>query len=316
MSPHVLITGGAGFIGSHLAEECLKRGYEVTVVDNLVTGYRSNVPGDANFIEMDISDRREYTKISSYSFDAVFHLAAQSSGEISNDEPTLDLTVNTLGTLLLLDMCRKKGVRNFIYASSMAVYGDVDRNPVRETESCQPISFYGISKLASEHYVQHYFKEGFLDTTCFRMFSVYGPGQNLYNMKQGMVSIFLAYLLNNQEIWVKGSGDRFRDFIYIDDVVDAWLLSLNSPSTYGKIYNLGSGSKTTVKELVKQEIYYFGYDEKRYPVRFEGHTPSDQFGLYADISRFNNDTGWKPKHSLSEGLQKMIQWAKSDNIEK
>lgn len=308
MGKHVLITGGAGFIGSHLAAGCLSKGYEVTVVDNLVTGYRNNVPEEARFIKMDISDEEDYEKLSPYSFDAVLHLAAQSSGEVSDERPTIDLTVNTLGTLLLLNMCRQKKIRRFIYASSMAVYGDVDHCPVHENHSCQPLSFYGISKLASEHYVQHFSKEGLLDTTCFRMFSVYGPGQNMSNMKQGMVSIFLAYLLKSEEIWVKGSRERFRDFIYIDDVVDAWLLSLDSPPTYGKIYNLGTGLKTTVRDLVHQEIRAFGYDTDSYPVKYEGCTPSDQFGLYADMTKFCTDTGWKSTISLQEGLDRMVKW--------
>lgn len=309
MSKHILITGGAGFIGSHLAKRCLQSGFEVTVIDNLSTGCIENLPKGVRFIEMDISNKKDYEKIFIYKFDAIFHLAAQSSGEISNECPDLDLEVNTLGTLLLLNFCKKQNISRFIYASSMAVYGDVENNPVSEATPCSPLSFYGITKLASEHYIQHYNNEG-IDTTCFRMFSVYGPGQNLKNMKQGMVSIFLSYLLGNNEIWVKGSGERYRDFIFIDDVVDAWIIALSCRSTYGKIYNLATGVKTTVKELVEKEVMAFGHDPYKYPVRYEGNTPFDQFGLYADISCFKTDTGWKPTVSLNDGLEKMVGWAK------
>jgi UDP-glucose 4-epimerase len=143
------------------------------------------------------------------------------------------------------------------------------------------------------------------------MFSVYGPGQNLQNMKQGMVSIFLAYLMKNEEIWVKGSGDRFRDFIYIDDVVDAWMLALDSPRTYGKIYNLATGVRTTVKELVESEVRVFGQDVAAYPVKYSGSTPFDQHGLFADMTQFHSDTGWTPKIQLDVGLERMVKWVKS-----
>jgi UDP-glucose 4-epimerase len=259
---------------------------------------------------MDISSEEEYQKLAPFSFDAVLHLAAQSSGEISNEAPVQDLKVNTLGTVLLLNMCRQNNIPRFMYASSMAVYGNVSCNPVPESVPCHPLSFYGITKCTSEHYVNHFSEEG-LNTTCFRMFSVYGPGQNLENMKQGMVSIFLAYLMNNEEIWVKGSGDRFRDFIYIDDVVDAWMLALDSPSTYGKTYNLATGVKTTVRDLVESEIREFGYNVTTYPVKFSGSTPFDQHGLYADITQFSSDTGWKPKTPLADGLGRMVKWVKS-----
>lgn len=310
MSRHILVTGGAGFIGSHIALACLAKGYDVTIVDNFVTGRPENLPGSARFIKMDISDETEYEKLSPYTFDAVLHLAAQSSGEISNEAPAFDLMVNTLGTVLLLNMCKYKKIPRFIYASSMAVYGNVSKNPVPESIPCNPLSFYGITKWASEQYVLHYSEEG-LNTTCFRMFSVYGPGQNLENMKQGMVSIFLAYLMKNEEIWVKGSGDRFRDFIYIDDVVDAWMLALDSPRTYGKIYNLATGVKTPVKELVESEVRVFGQDVTAYPVKYSGSTPFDQHGLFADMTQFHSDTGWTPKIPLDMGLERMVKWVKS-----
>ncbi|MGE5832790.1 MAG: NAD-dependent epimerase/dehydratase family protein, partial [Methanomicrobiales archaeon] len=254
---HLLVTGGAGFIGSHLARRCLSLGHEVTVIDNLATGQRGNVPPGAAFIEGDISDEATLDRIPPGRIDAVLHLAAQSSGEISDERPDLDLRVNTLGTLLLLSFCRRRGIPRFLYASSMAVYGDPPRNPVSEEVPCHPLSFYGISKRASELYIDHFGRAG-LATTCFRMFSVYGPGQDLSNLKQGMVSIFLAYLLEGKPIHVKGSGDRFRDFVYIDDVVEAWIRALDQPATYGKVYNLATGVRTLVRELVREEIRAFG----------------------------------------------------------
>ncbi len=314
MAKRVLITGGAGFIGSHLALRCISTGYETTVVDDLSTGDRRNLPEGVELIEMDISREDDYRKLRPFDYDLVFHLAAQSSGEISDEDPALDLRVNTLGTLLLLRMCQKEGVRRFLYSSSMAVYGDLDRPQVRESDEARPLSFYGISKLASEHYIRHFSSEG-LATTIFRLFSVYGPGQNLANLKQGMVSIYLAYLQKGEPVRVKGSGDRFRDLIYIDDVVDAWMGALENPVTCGKVYNVGTGRSTTVFQLLDEEIRAFGYDPERYPVYYEGSTPYDQFGLCADISRISSETGWKPKVGLGEGLERMVTWASGIKVD-
>ncbi|MDD1659597.1 MAG: NAD-dependent epimerase/dehydratase family protein [Methanomicrobiales archaeon] len=308
MAERILITGGAGFIGSHLAHRCLTLGHEVVVVDNLSTGASENLPAGAEFVELDISREEDYRKIHPFDFDAVFHLAAQSSGEISSENPALDLTVNTLGTLLLLRRCQKAGVKRFLYSSSMAVYGNPERQHVDETDECRPLSFYGISKLAAEHYILHYIPDG-LEPTIFRLFSVYGPGQNLANLKQGMVSIYMAYLMKGEPVRVKGSGDRFRDFIYIDDVLDAWMGALDTPATRGRIYNLGTGKRTTVSQLLEEEIRAFGHDPATYPVIREGPTPSDQFGLSADISRITAETGWHPQVDLKEGLRRMVTWA-------
>ncbi|MGD1004238.1 MAG: NAD-dependent epimerase/dehydratase family protein [Methanoregulaceae archaeon] len=311
MKNKILITGGAGFIGSHIARRLEETGYDVTIIDNLTTGNGKNIPDNVDFIKGDISKQKCISSISGKSYQAVLHLAAQSSGEISHAKPELDLKVNTLGTLLLLKWCMKNKIPRFMYASSMAIYGDVPHNPVSENEVCNPLSFYGISKFSSEQYIRNFSKDG-LSSTCFRMFSVYGPGQNMTNMKQGMVSIFLAYLMKNETIWVKGSKDRFRDFIYIDDVVDVWCSSLEDENTFGKTYNLAAGQKTYVGDLVRKEIALYGHNPKTYPVKFEGSTPADQFGLYADISLIRRDLKWKPKVSLDEGLKMMISWIKKE----
>jgi UDP-glucose 4-epimerase len=308
MGKRILVTGGAGFIGSHLASRCLSLGHEVVVVDDLSTGDGRNVPRGAEFFEMDLSREEDYRELRPFDFDAVFHLAAQSSGEISNENPARDLEVNTLGTLFLLSACRREGVRRFLYSSSMAVYGNLDHLQARESDVPRPLSFYGISKLASEHYIRHFILEG-LEPTIFRLFSVYGPGQNLANLKQGMVSIFLAYLLEGKPVHVKGSGDRFRDFIFIDDVLDAWMGAFENPVTFGKTYNLGTGRSTTVSRLVEEEIRAFGQDPGSYPVLYEGSTPYDQFGLSADISLIGAETGWSPKVELRDGLGRMVTWA-------
>ena len=304
-----LVTGGAGFIGSNIAGRLLDRGDEVVVFDNLSTGFAYNVPPGAHMVDANISQPEALELMPEGHFDAVLHLAAQSSGEISHENPGLDLSSNALGTLLLLDWCKRHGVPRFLHASSMAVYGLTDQVPVRESQALDPYSFYGISKLASEQYVRHYMRSG-LATTIFRMFNTYGPVQNMANMKQGMVSIYLTFLIREQPILVKGSMDRFRDFIYIEDVVDAWLAALDNPDTHGRVYNLASGRKTLVRELIPDLIRAWGLDPEIYPIEHGEGTPGDQFGIYADINPITRDTGWQPRVHLPEGLKRMAQWAK------
>ena len=305
-----LITGGAGFIGSHIARRILNMGHQAWVVDNILTGAEENIPESAIFVKLDLSDQESFKSLPEEKFDAVLHLAAQSSGAISHEKPAYDLLTNTLGTLLLLNWCSDKGIKRFIYASSMSVYGRIEKFPVSENECCRPYSFYGITKLAAENYI-NYFKTQGMQTTVFRMFNVYGPGQNLTNLKQGMVSIYLAYLLKDEPILVLGSKDRFRDFIYIDDVVDAWISVIDNPVSFGKTYNLASGKKTFVWELLNGLIEAMGHEPDEYPITYGDSTPGDQFGMHADISLITSELDWSPKTDLRSGLQKMADWAKS-----
>lgn len=304
------MTGGAGFIGSNIARRLLADGHRVWVVDNLSTGNARNVPEGAEFVELDISEPRVADRLPNYPFEAVMHLAAQSSGQISHESPQLDVMTNLFGTLQLLDWARATGVRRFLHGSSMAVYGLTEESPIREDARFVPHSFYGINKLASEHYLTHFQSQG-LSTTAFRMFNVYGPGQNLANMKQGMVSIYLAYLLAGDKLQVKGSVERFRDFIYIDDVVEAWVRALDAPTADGRVFNLASGRATLVRELIAGLMRAFGYDATTYPVEYLDPTPGDQFGIYADISRIRSELKWEPQVDLASGLQRTVSWARA-----
>jgi len=305
-----LVTGGAGFIGSHLAKRLLKEKWQVDVMDNLSTGYKENVPSGVNFKSVDLSKDNFVKELPNKKYDVVFHLAAQSSGEISFDDPEYDLKTNCLSTVQLLDWCLKKGIKRFIYTSSMSIYGDQKVQPVKETTAPLPKSFYGIGKLASEKYLRVYEKLG-VHSTSLRLFNVYGPGQNMENLRQGMVSIYMAYIVKGQPVLVKGSPKRFRDIVYIDDVIEAYMKCWNNPKTFGKVYNVATGKKTTVKELLKAELKAFGYNPAKYPVKFKGSTPGDTFGIYAEVSAIKKDTGWKPKVNLREGLKRMSAWARS-----
>ena len=305
-----LVTGGAGFIGSHLTRRLLNNQWSVDVVDNLSTGYRENIPEGAAFLDVDVSRNDLPALLPARRYDAVFHLAAQSSGEISFDDPSYDLRTNCQSTVLLLGWCQANGTSRFLYTSSMSIYGDQEVQPVSEAANPVPKSFYGIGKLASEAYTRVYSEFG-INSTSLRLFNVYGPGQNLANMRQGMVSIFLAYILKKQEIIVKGTPDRYRDIIYIDDVIDAYMACLDNPATYGRAYNVATGRKTTVGELIDAELRAFGYKPGEYPVTFTSGTPGDTFGIQADIGTLCADTDWKPKVKLETGLERMVDWARA-----
>jgi UDP-glucose 4-epimerase len=304
----IMVTGGAGFIGSHLADRLIARGHNVIVADNLTTGRRENVSREAEFLEIDVSLPESLPRLPK-NVDVVCHLAAQSAGAVSAEKPYFDLQVNAGSTMLLTRWCLGNGIRRFLYASSMAAYGNIEHSPVSEETPCTPVSYYGLSKLTSEHLLRLAAREG-LKVTSFRIFSAYGPRQDLGNLRQGMVSIYLAYLLKGVTVPVTGSLNRFRDFIYVDDVVTAWEKAIDLPETPHQVYNLGSGGPTTVRELLaalKQAMDL----PKDYPVEELAGSPSDQFGLSADISKLSRDLAFEPKTDLATGLREMVRWALS-----
>jgi UDP-glucose 4-epimerase len=297
-----LVTGGAGFIGSALAKRLLEKGDHVTIIDNLSTGFRENIPDNAEFIEGNCQDKNIYESLEKR-FDAIYHIAGQSSGEISFDDPVYDLQTNTQSTLLLLKYALETDCKRFLYASSMSVYGEQPDMPISEDRPCNPKSFYGVGKIASEHYLRIYQEFG-VQSTALRLFNVYGPGQNMENMRQGMVSIFLTMAMNNKHIVVKGSKERFRDFIYIDDVVDAFVECENNSNTFSKIYNVATGVKTSVDILLAKLTNLFPYNIS---VEIKGNTPGDQFGIFADIGSIKKEIEWEPKYTIDNGLIKIFQ---------
>ncbi len=274
---NVLITGVAGFIGSKIAEAAVRQGYSVYGVDDLSQGYNKNIPKNVTFMKIDLSDKAQIQNLPD-EIDIIMHLAGQSSGEISFDDPVLDLKKNTVSTLNLIEYGIQKRAQKIIYASSMSVYGDVQDSPVSENNNCFPISCYGVGKLAAENYLKIYQEQ--LPFVIFRMFNVYGPGQDMNNLRQGMVSIFLQHALVEAHIPVKGSLKRYRDFIYIDDVVEIWLQAINNRSAVNKIFNLGTGVKTTIENLliqIKRILPEITWSQ------IPG-TLGDQYGVYADTS--------------------------------
>jgi len=301
-----LVTGAAGFIGSALVGTLVNQNHTIVTIDNLSTGDIANIPDGVEFIEGDCQDQDIYKKIPQYKYDAIFHIAGQSSGEISFDDPSYDLRTNAESTLHILKYAISSGIKRVIYASTMSVYGKVKDSPVSEESPVCPESFYGVGKVASENYLRLYAKYG-VNSTSLRLFNVYGPGQNLANMRQGMVSIFMAQMVEQQKIHVKGSPDRFRDLIYIDDVVDSFLCCLDCKGSYGEVINIGTGVRTTVKALVDEMISLYGKD---IAVKYEGATKGDVHGIFANIHKSQEKLNFKPKIDLRTGLNRMLQWVK------
>ena len=302
----VLITGVGGFIGSHVARRFLQEGFAVVGVDDFSNGKAENVPPGVDFIEGDLAHRSTIERIPT-DCRRILHLAGQSSGEISFDDPVADLEKNTVSTLNLIRYGIEHSVDRFLYASSMSVYGAVDDAPISESRTCRPLSCYGVGKYASEDYLRVYQRK--LPAVILRMFNVYGPGQDLSNLRQGMVSIFLAQALKTGRIEVKGSVERFRDIIYIDDVVEAWFRAATLESAKGQTLNIGTGVKTTVGALLERicslvpgASYYV-----------DGGTPGDQSGIYADVSALKDVLGIDTFTMLDAGLTQFAEWARKQS---
>jgi len=300
----ILVAGGAGFIGSAIVERLVEEGADILVVDNLSTGNRKNIPSGVELIELDLHEGHLVEELDGYDINTVFHLAGQSSGEKSFEDPEYDLNSHVVGTFNLLRWCEANDVNRVLYASSMSVYGNPEYLPVDEDHPVDPKTYYAAGKLGAEAYVRLFDNLG-LNTTIFRLFSVYGPGQNMKNMKQGMVSIYLSFVLRDEELLIKGPTDRFRDFVYVDDVVDAWIGAVNTPDCYGKTYNLCRNKKIEVSELVDTMLDV--YEVEDYPIKVTEGTPGDQFGIYGDSSKIQDDLEWSPTVSLEDGLEQMIE---------
>ena len=303
-----LVTGAAGFIGAAIVEKLLSQGHICTTIDNLSTGSREHVPSGCRFIEGDVANVALIEGLKEECFDAIIHIAGQSSGEISFDNPVYDLQTNTQSTLLLLKLAKEIGCKKFVYASSMSTYGDHIPPVCSEDTALIPKSFYAVGKIASENYMR-IFSEFGIACTALRFFNVYGPGQNLKNLRQGMASIFLAMAINDHHVHVKGSKDRFRDFVFIDDVVDAVLKVLDRESGYD-VFNVCTGVPTTVETVVETIRSALPHEVS---VKYADNTPGDQFGIYGDYSKINSALGWKPNYDFQTGMKMMIDWAVAES---
>jgi len=300
----VVVTGVAGFIGSRVAARMAAEGFTVIGVDDLSSGKQSNVPSSIEFIQGNLADTQTISKLPK-SAELVLHLAGQSSGEMSFDDPVADLEKNTISTLNLIKYGIGANTSKFVYASSMSVYGNVPDAPIGEDEHVAPLSCYGVGKLAAENYLNVFCKQ--LSSVSLRMFNVYGPGQDMTNLRQGMVSIYLAQALTNKHIVVKGSLERFRDFTYIDDVVEMWFRAATFAGVVGNTINIGTGVRTTVAqvlEAVKANVVGT-------TVEVTDPTPGDQNGIFADTTRMRALLGMSDFVQLADGVKRFSDFVKT-----
>ena len=304
MGKTVVVTGVAGFIGSRVAARMAAEGFEVVGVDDLSSGKQSNVPSSIDFIQGNLADTQTISKLPK-SAELVLHLAGQSSGEMSFDDPVADLEKNTISTLNLIRYGIAINASKLVYASSMSVYGNVPDAPISEDEHVAPLSCYGVGKLAAENYLNVFCKQ--LPSVSLRMFNVYGPGQDMTNLRQGMVSIYLAQALRSKHIVVKGSLDRFRDFIYIDDVVDAWFRVATLEDIGSNTINIATGARTTVAQVLEAVQSHVAGTT----VEVADSTPGDQNGIYADTTRMRSLLGMSDLVKLADGIKRFSDFAKT-----
>jgi len=301
-----LVTGVAGFIGAAIAKRLLDDDHVVLGIDNLSTGYISHVPAGVHFYEMNIHDIEVLKILKSHNFEAIFHIAGQSGGELSYADPIYDLQSNAQSTLLLLKYASETQCKKIIYASTVSVYGEPKTClNIPETEALNPKSFYGVGKLASENYLRIYAKQFGLDTISLRLFNVYGPGQNLNNLQQGITSIYLSQAVRGRHIHVKGSKDRFRDLIYIDDVTEAFMTVLEDKFRGFNAYNVSTGRKTVVEDIIEAIKLNLPFDIS---VKYDGSTPGDVFGYTGNPNKLMVESGWMPKMMFKDGLRIMVDW--------
>ena len=310
----ILVTGGAGFIGSNLVNHLIDAGHMLVVFDNEATGRQANVQPTVEYIKGDVAHLAELERAFIERLDAVCHVAGQVSMIRSLTDPVLDLRTNVEGTVNVLQLCLKHRVPRLLYASSMTAYGRTVTLPTSEDAPCAPISYYGITKYAGERYVLNTGERRDLDfdfnVTCFRMFSVYGPRQALDNPYQGVLGIFLGNLLRGEPVTIFGDGEQSRDFVYIEDIVDAWAGALTNSNSYGGVFNLGSGRRLTINQLADEVLAAFGGNRKEYPVKYAPPRSGEQLHVQADIARARGVLGWEPRVSFEAGLAETVRWAR------
>ncbi len=303
----VLVTGGAGFIGSHLVKTLLEKGYQLAVIDDLSSGHLANlehVKNQITFIKGDIRDA-ELIERAVIGCDTVFHLAAMVSVPKTVRNPLESAGVNDVGTLLVLEAARKMGVRRVIISSSCAVYGDDPQLPKKEIMMPRPLSPYAVHKLTGEHYASIYHKLHGLETVALRYFNVYGPRQDPSSPYSGVISIFMSKAIANLSPTIYGDGAQYRDFIFVADVVQANLLAAMSTKAPGQVFNIGSGGFVRINQLWDKICAISGSDIEP---RYETSRPGDIVESVADIDAARDVLEFGPAYSFDRGLKATYEW--------
>lgn len=305
-----IVTGGAGFIGSHIAERLLKDGHKVRIIDNLLTGNRSNLDalsGDLEFYQVSITDKAAIEPIFK-DVDTVFHQAALPSVPRSIDDPMTTHENNATGTLNVLLAARDGGVRRVIYAGSSSAYGDQDGEFKVETMQSQPMSPYGVAKLAGEYYCQAFYRVYGLETVSLRYFNVFGPRQDPTSAYAAVIPLFITLMLDSKSPLIHGDGSQSRDFTYIDNVVQGNLLAAETPDVGGQIMNLAAGGRVTLVDLVDKLNALMGTSIQ--PIHDNART-GDIKHSRASIEKAQRLLHYEPAVSFDEGLKRTFDWYRS-----
>ncbi|APC82688.1 GDP-mannose 4,6-dehydratase [Clostridium botulinum] len=302
----VLVSGGAGFIGSNLVDKLINLGHNVCIIDNLSTGNINNVNKKAQLYINDILDPNVSKIFEKEKFDIVYHLAAQIDVQKSITNPIFDSDVNVCGTINIINNCVNYNVKKIVYSSSAAVYGHPGYLPIDEKHVIMPISYYGLSKYTAEEYIRLFSNLNNLDFTILRYANVYGIRQDPKG-EGGVISIFMNSLFKKQPLYIFGDGSALRDYIFVEDIVDANIAALSSGSK--ERFNIGTGVYTSVKELAENMIDIIGL---KYNIEYASARKGDIANSYFNISKAKNKLNWIPKFSLKDGLKKTIEYYKNN----
>lgn len=306
MPTHFLITGGAGFIGSHIVRRLVGEGAVVRVVDDLSTGQEArlnDLRDSIEFVDGDLADGKISDKVAK-DIEYVLHQAAVPSVQRSISDPVGTNRANVTATLNLLESCRKHGVRRCVYAASSSAYGDTEVLPKREDMPPNPRSPYALQKLVGERYCQLYHELFSLETVCLRYFNVFGPGQDPHSEYSAVVPKFIDRLLAGKPVVVYGDGEQSRDFTYVENVVQANLLALQAKDAAGKVINVGCGDRISLNQLIRMLEEMMGV---RAVVQHVASRPGDVRHSLADISLARKLLGYAPKVIVEEGLARTIE---------
>jgi nucleoside-diphosphate-sugar epimerase len=308
----ILVTGGAGFIGSHIIDKLLEEDFVVVAYDNLSTGILTNIDRhmsnkNFSFVNGDIRDI-DLVKTALKDVDVVFHEAALASVTRSVKDPILTNRVNVEGTLNVLKASCDIAVKRFIFASSAAIYGETASPEKKENDRLNPPSPYGVSKLAAEKYVQIFQKLYGLETICLRYFNVYGPRQrvDVHGSYGGVISIFISRLMDNMPPTINGDGEQTRDFVYINDVVEANILAMNSKTGFGEAFNVATGKNISINQIA--DILKGLMNKENLGNIHNAPRPTDVKHGYANIDKAKEILGYRPRCSIRDGLSKLVDW--------
>ncbi|MCE1165740.1 MAG: GDP-mannose 4,6-dehydratase [Bacteroidetes bacterium] len=299
----ILITGGAGFIGSNIADEYIRLGHKVTIIDNLSAGNIENINPDCNFYKISLGGKRLEEVFRKEKFDVVNHHAAQINLRTSVMNPVYDAETNIIDTLRLLELSVKYGIRKFIFASSGgAVYGEQLKYPAVETHESNPMSPYGISKLTVENYLKFFGKQHGLDNIILRYSNVYGPRQNFAG-ESGVISIFLNNIISGDSPKINGNGNHTRDFVFVKDVVNANVLALNHKGS--DMFNVSTSKETSINSIVKLIIKISKTEIK---IKHLPPIKGEQKRSILSYKKAERILGWKPQYDIEKGIEETLRW--------